>query len=137
MAIRYCVRFSLASGFGQGEGFSAKGAPGRGLFWPRVPRVLDSQKQRLLYENTSFFRGETLNPDQIRQVHSAVEKIAFRKVRDDEPLLSTQLIDSIGFVDLVVELEREFRLKIDVNSVSERNFNTVGDIIKFLETRVS
>ena len=78
-----------------------------------------------------------MNPDQIRQVHSAVEKIAFRKVRDDEPLLSTQLIDSIGFVDLVVELEREFRLKIDVNSVSERNFNTVGDIIKFLETRVS
>lgn len=78
-----------------------------------------------------------MNPDQIRQVQSAVEKIAFRKVRDDEPLLSTQLIDSIGFVDLVVELEREFCLKIDVNAVSERNFNTVADIIKFLETKVS
>ena len=78
-----------------------------------------------------------MNHDQIRQLQSTVEKIAFRKVREDEPLLSSQLIDSIGFVDLVVALERQFSIRIDINSVSERNFNTVTDIVKFLETKVS
>ena len=78
-----------------------------------------------------------MNLDQIRQLQSTVEKIAFRKVREDEPLLSSQLIDSIGFVDLVVALEQQFSIRIDINSVSERNFNTVTDIVKFLETKVS
>lgn len=77
-----------------------------------------------------------MNSEQIRQVQSAVEKIAFRKVTTDEPLLSSQLIDSIGFVDLIVALEQEFKVKIDVNAVSERNFNTVADIIQFLEAKV-
>ena len=86
---------------------------------------------------TVIFREEAVTPDQIQLVQSAVEKIAFRKVDESEPLLSSQLIDSIGFVDLVVALEQEFKVKIDVNAVSERNFNTVTDIIKFLENKVS
>lgn len=91
----------------------------------------------IAFSDCATFKEDTLNPEQIRQVQSTVEKIAFRKVREDEPLLSSQLIDSIGFVDLVVALEQEFHVKIDVNAVSERNFNTVTDIVKFLETKVS
>lgn len=82
-----------------------------------------------------------MSPEQVHQVQlqvqSAVEKIAFRKVTADEPLLSTQLIDSIGFVDLVVALEQNFGVSIDINSVSDRNFNTVNEIVKFLETKIS
>lgn len=78
-----------------------------------------------------------MSPEKIGQVQTAVEKIAFRKVTHDEPLLSSQLIDSIGVVDLVVALEQEFGVQIDINSVSTQNFNTVNEIIKFLENKVS
>jgi acyl carrier protein len=77
-----------------------------------------------------------LSPEQVQQVQTTIEKIAFRKVAENEPLLSTQLIDSIGFVDLVVALENQFKIRIDVNSVSERNFNTLTDIVKYLDTKV-
>jgi len=78
-----------------------------------------------------------MSPDIVHRISSAVETVAFRKVQQDEPLLSTQLIDSIGVVDLVVNLEKEFKVAIDINSISENNFNTVNDIAKFIEGKLS
>lgn len=77
-----------------------------------------------------------MNPEFVRQVQTVVEEIAFRKVSESEPLLSSQLIDSIGFVDLIVALEKQFKVKIDVNSVSESNFNTVDEIVQYV-TKIS
>ncbi len=78
-----------------------------------------------------------MNQDIETRVNSAVESVAFRKVNGDEALLSSQLIDSIGVVDLVVQLEREFKVQIDINSISENNFNTVNDIVKYLQGKIT
>jgi acyl carrier protein len=78
-----------------------------------------------------------MNTDLVHRIRDAVETVAFRKVQADEPLLSSQLIDSIGVVDLVVNLEKEFKVAIDINSISETNFNTVQDIARFIEGKLS
>lgn len=62
------------------------------------------------------------------KVQQIVSRIAFSQVTPEQPLISSQLLDSIGVVDLVVALEKEFGISLDLANVNEREFNSVKQI---------
>ncbi len=64
------------------------------------------------------------------RIQAVIKRITFSDVAKDQPLISTQLFDSIGVVDLVVELEKQFGVTLDVQQVTESEFNTVQQIAR-------
>lgn len=62
------------------------------------------------------------------RIQAVVKRITFSDVKTDQPLISSQLLDSIGVVDLVVEIEKQFGVSLDLQQVNEREFNTVQQI---------
>jgi acyl carrier protein len=69
-------------------------------------------------------------------VLAEVKTIAFRQVQRDEPLLTSNVVDSIGLVDLLVALENKFSIRIDANSVNPQNFNTVADMVQLIKGKI-
>ena len=51
--------------------------------------------------------------DIIERIKPLVEEIIFKEVGNDEPLYTSNLIDSMGTVDLAMMLEEEFNIKIE------------------------
>ena len=51
----------------------------------------------------------------IERIQPLVEEIAFKSVKIDEPLYTSNLVDSMGTVDLAMMLEEEFNIKIDTS----------------------
>ncbi len=64
------------------------------------------------------------------RIQAVIKRITFSDVAKDQPLISTQLLDSIGVVDLVVELEKQFGVTLDVQAVTAAEFNTVQQIAR-------
>ncbi len=58
----------------------------------------------------------------VERIKPLVEEIAFKEVKIDEPLYTSNLIDSMGTVDLAMMLEEEFNIKIDTRDIIENNF---------------
>ncbi len=54
-----------------------------------------------------------------------VKQIAFKDVTPDQSLISTQILDSIGIVDLVVEIENKYGVTFDLQHVNEAGFDTI------------
>jgi acyl carrier protein len=69
-------------------------------------------------------------------VLAEVKTIAFRQVQKDEPLLTSNVVDSIGLVDLLVAFEKKFSIRIDANSVNPQNFNTVADMVRLIKGKI-
>lgn len=69
-------------------------------------------------------------------VLNEVKAIAFRPVTIDEPLLTSNVVDSIGLVDLLVSLEKKLSIRIDANAVNPQNFNTVADMVRLIKGKV-
>lgn len=53
----------------------------------------------------------------------------------DTDLLATGLLDSLGFVDLLLELERRFGLRVAMESIEPENFRSVANIAEFIVTQ--
>ncbi|HKV75108.1 MAG TPA: acyl carrier protein [Gemmatimonadales bacterium] len=51
---------------------------------------------------------------------------------DDRSFLENGVLDSLGFVKLVLYLEDTFRIKIDRKSISPRNFDSLGKIATYV-----
>ncbi len=73
----------------------------------------------------------------IERIKPLVEEITFKCVSDDEPLYTSNLIDSMGTVDLAMMLEEEFNIKIDVRDIIESNFDSVNKLVDYIKSRVS
>jgi len=56
-----------------------------------------------------------------------------RELTDDTPLLGNDLIDSLGLMELVAFLEREFEVEIDDADIKAEHFRTVADIAALVE----
>ena len=54
---------------------------------------------------------------------------------DDTSFLDKGILDSLGFVALVVYLEDTFKITIDRRSLNRENFNSVNQILAFIEVR--
>ena len=63
-------------------------------------------------------------------IRDIVKRITFTEVTTVQPLISTNLLDSIGVVDVLVELEQAFGVSIDLQQVNEREFDTVEQIAR-------
>ena len=53
----------------------------------------------------------------------------------DEPLVSTGLIDSLAMLRLIGFLEEEFNLTIGDGEVTPDNFETMRQLLQFLERK--
>jgi acyl carrier protein len=70
-----------------------------------------------------------------RFIADQIRAIAFRSVSDDEPLISANVIDSIGIVDLAVALESEFGVTIPFTEIQPTNFDSVDRIAAYLASK--
>jgi len=64
-----------------------------------------------------------------------IEEIAFSRVSSTDSLWQEKVLDSITIVELVVELESEFGIKIPFNEIVEDNFETVERIVAYLNSK--
>jgi len=74
--------------------------------------------------------------DIINRIKFLVEEIAFKKVEINEPLYTSNLIDSMGTVDLAMMLEDEFGIKIDTRDIIESNFDSVEKLVNYIKSRI-
>ena len=75
--------------------------------------------------------------DIIERIKPLVEEIIFKEVGNDEPLYTSNLIDSMGTVDLAMMLEDEFSIKIDTRDIIESNFDSINKLAAYIKSRVS
>mgnify|MGYP000889835933 CR=1 FL=1 len=72
----------------------------------------------------------------IERIQPLVEEIAFKSVKIDEPLYTSNLVDSMGTVDLAMMLEEEFNIKIDTRDIIESNFDSVEKLANYIKSRL-
>jgi acyl carrier protein len=63
------------------------------------------------------------------RVTNQVEDVCVKKVKNQDSLIKSGLMDSMGVVDLVVALEEEFDIEIDSNALDDEQFETVASIV--------
>jgi acyl carrier protein len=56
-------------------------------------------------------------------------------LRDEDPLLGSGVIDSIGVIELVEFLQREFACAIGEDEITEANLGTLGAIGQFVHRK--
>lgn len=66
---------------------------------------------------------------------SAIEEVSFTEVTKDEALWSSGILDSITIVELAVEIENEFNIKIPIEDIIEDNFQTVQNLMNYISTK--
>lgn len=64
-----------------------------------------------------------------------IEEITFTKVTESDLLWTNKILDSITIIELVVELEGEFGIKIPLSEVVLENFETVDLIAAYIANR--
>lgn len=74
--------------------------------------------------------------DIANRIKPLVEEIAFKSVKIDEPLYTSNLIDSMGTVDLAMMLEDEFDIKIDTRDIIESNFDSISKLVNYIKSRI-
>ena len=72
----------------------------------------------------------------IERIQPLVEEIACKSVKIDEPLYTSNLVDSMGTVDLAMMLEEEFNIKIDTRDIIESNFDSVEKLANYIKSRL-
>ena len=68
-------------------------------------------------------------------IKDKIEEIAFSRVNNDDLLWTDKILDSITLVELIVEIESEYNIKVPMNEVIVENFETVELIIKYIESK--
>lgn len=65
-----------------------------------------------------------------------IEEITFSQVEPTDSLWEEKILDSITIVELVVELENEFDVKVPFNEIKIDNFETVQKIAAYLKSKI-
>lgn len=58
-------------------------------------------------------------------------------IPDGDDIIKSQILDSFGFVDLIVRLEKNFGISIQDNEITGDNFNTIEKITDFVQKKIS
>jgi acyl carrier protein len=64
-----------------------------------------------------------------------IEELAFTKVTTTDKLWESKILDSMSIVELVVEIENEFSIKVPFNEIVVENFETIELIMKYIESK--
>jgi acyl carrier protein len=59
------------------------------------------------------------------------------ELRDDDDLLALGVMDSMGFVELVEEVQQHYGIDVDVLEITEDNFGSVDAIVAFVERKLA
>ena len=59
------------------------------------------------------------------------------ELADDDDLLALGVVDSLGFVELVEEVQSQFGLRVEDVEVTEENFGSIAAIAAFVERKRS
>ena len=59
------------------------------------------------------------------------------ELKDSDDFLALGIIDSLGFVELVEEVQSRYGLEIDDTEITEENFGSVDAIAKFVSAKQS
>jgi acyl carrier protein len=83
--------------------------------------------------NATDVRGDmrTFLQDNFLYMHPNVE------LKDDDDFLALGIIDSLGFVELVEEVQSRYGLAIDDVEITEDNFGSIEAIAKFVASKPS
>jgi acyl carrier protein len=73
----------------------------------------------------------------MKTIKSLVEEVVFKSVDIDDALYTSNLIDSMGTVDLAMMLEEEFNIIIDTRDIIESNFDSVNKLVKYIKRRLN
>lgn len=58
-----------------------------------------------------------------------------KDLRDDDSLLRTGLISSLGMMELVEWVQETFSLTIDPSEITEQNFDTIQSIARYVTAK--
>jgi acyl carrier protein len=58
-----------------------------------------------------------------------------RVVREDEPLISSGLVDSFSLVDLALFVEDQFGVHLDDSELNAQTFDTLGQLAALIQQR--
>ncbi len=62
---------------------------------------------------------------------------ALKNVSDDESLLLSGVLDSVGMIDLIAELERVYDISIGEDEMTPEHYETIRSIQNFVTSKVS
>lgn len=65
-------------------------------------------------------------PEIVQTVREVVSTLVGKPVRDDEPLVSSGLIDSLSVLTLIATLEERLQIRIPTADVQPDDFDTVA-----------
>ena len=71
---------------------------------------------------------EESDVDRVRRVFEDALNIAAPE--PDADIVQTGLIDSLGFVTLLFELEREFGVRVPLETLDVEDFRTIGNLMR-------
>jgi acyl carrier protein len=60
-----------------------------------------------------------------------------KKVEDDQDLFKTGLLNSLFAMQLVMFVEKEFKIKVENEDLDPKNFSTIQSIVGFVERKLS
>ena len=79
------------------------------------------------------------------EVHTTIRRFVLerfpetraRGLRDDDSLLTSGFIDSLGILDLATFIDEEFGLNLDDADLTPENFDSIAAIARLVDTRRS
>ncbi len=66
-----------------------------------------------------------------------LSRSGLEEVGDDEPLLDSGIVDSMGIIQLVGFLESEFDIEVDDDEILPEHFETMAGITAFVTTKLN
>jgi len=74
--------------------------------------------------------------DQIRAfVRRRFPLAAAAAVKDEDSLLDSGIIDSLGILDLVAFLEKTFGIRVGDEELNPANFDSIAAVVRFVATK--
>jgi acyl carrier protein len=64
-----------------------------------------------------------------------IEEIAFSTVTLDQELWESSVLDSITLIELIVEIELQYHIKVPLNEISVENFSSVSKMITYINSK--
>jgi acyl carrier protein len=58
-----------------------------------------------------------------------------RNIRNDDPLLISGIIDSLGVLEIISYLEKEFKISVADEELVPENFHTIESIAAFVQQK--
>lgn len=80
-------------------------------------------------------RQMTINNELTRYIAGEILKDSTRVVMNDEPLISSGLIDSFSLVDLALYVEDTFGVRIEDTELTSVVFDTVEQLVELISQR--